>query len=49
VSNDGKQQIPKVFRADHPFAFCLMDERTGAILFIGRVVRPLQLTGVEVG
>jgi len=25
-----------------------MDERTGAILFVGRVVRPLQLTGVEV-
>jgi len=47
-SDDTKQQIPKVFRADHPFAFFLMDERTGAILFIGRVVRPLQLTGVEV-
>jgi len=47
-SDDAKQQIPKVFRADHPFAFFLMDERTGAMLFIGRVVRPLQLTGVEV-
>jgi len=48
VTDDAKQQIPKVFRADHPFVFFLMDERTGAISFIGRVVRPLQLTGVEV-
>ena len=31
---------PKVFRADHPFVFLLVDNRTGAILFIGRVVNP---------
>lgn len=35
-------QVPKVFRADHPFLFFVIDERTGAILFIGRVYRPSQ-------
>jgi serpin B len=28
------------FRADHPFVYCLTDEETGAILFMGRLVRP---------
>lgn len=30
----------KTFKADHPFFFYLRDDRTGAILFMGRVVRP---------
>ena len=31
---------PKIFNADHPFFFFITDERTGAIMFTGRVVRP---------
>jgi serpin B len=31
---------PIEFRADHPFVYCLMDDQTGAILFMGRLVKP---------
>ena len=31
---------PAVFRADHPFLFLLVDQRTRSILFLGRVVNP---------
>ncbi len=36
----GWMNEPKVFRADHPFVFLIVDNHTGAILFMGRVVSP---------
>ena len=32
--------MKKVFRADHPFIFFVQEKRTGAILFLGRVMDP---------
>ncbi|TWU44137.1 Serpin (serine protease inhibitor) [Novipirellula aureliae] len=33
---------PPVFRADHPFVFMIRDNRTQAIMFLGRVSNPLE-------
>jgi len=32
---------PKVFRADHPFLFMILDRKNGTLLFMGRVSDPL--------
>jgi serpin B len=31
---------PAVFRADHPFIFCIRDTRSGSLLFLGRLADP---------
>jgi len=32
----------KVFRADHPFIFIIQEKETGIILFVGRIINPIE-------
>jgi serpin B len=35
-----EREEPKVFRADHPFLYFIVDKKSGAILFMGRMSDP---------
>jgi serpin B len=40
IAPPGPPPVPKVFRADHPFIFLIEDNKTGCILFMGRLTKP---------
>ncbi len=40
MATAARPQEPVTFRADHPFAFLIRDNRTGTVLFLGRMVNP---------
>jgi len=40
MQREGAVTRPIIFRADHPFLFLIRDNKTGSILFMGRVMNP---------
>lgn len=40
AAEDSERQQPVVFRADHPFVYLIRVRRSGAILFLGRLLQP---------
>jgi serpin B len=42
LTKSSKSNIITIFRADHPFIFIIKDNRSGSILFIGRVMNPAE-------
>lgn len=39
-SEMGKRPVPRIVHFDHPFVFAILDTKTGAVAFLGRVADP---------
>jgi serpin B len=40
MATKGMGEMPPVFRADHPFIFLIRENKTGSVLFMGRLSDP---------